>query len=251
MIKPFTAILSILFIGLILFLYSVSLEYYTDPDYAQKLDEKYFSILRGEIADSNLTLEEIERKKLEMWTIKAQIMDLGIGLIVTAFSLLLFFKTAEIEHFTDLSNLKSKDKPQLIMLSLVSWIFVPIAFCIYTLIKINRGDYGLDADGHDSYIKSMMFIVLLLFVLWIPLAIFVLLTTINTRLPAPLFIKLKNYGFYQVIIELLFDSLILFNVLLYMFFVYDGNFFLIPINITYTYVLCCLRAGQLNRYRLA
>jgi len=83
--------------------------------------------------------------------------------------------------------------------------------------------------------------------LLIPLNIFILLTTIKTKLPTKLFVKPVQYSRTTILWEMFFGFWLLLNLLCLIGFVTDGDHFSIPVNLFFTFILLTLRAGQMSR----
>ena len=60
---------------------------------------------------------------------------------------------------------------------------------------------------------------------------------------------LLKYNWFAIMIEVVFDLLILIDLIVLLFSIFDGNHLLIPLSMVYLYVLLCLRAGQLRRWK--
>jgi hypothetical protein len=225
----------ILIIGLGLFLYSLSLDYYTDKQVSEELISGSCDIGRT----------EYYKREAELRTNKTTLMDLGAGITVSAIVLLGFFFTKRIRNLSDLIKIKSISRTMIFILSNVIWLILIPGTHFYYIFRGGRGDYPPFADSIGIPIMTQ---IPLLLILMIPLNLFIGLTLIKSTIPTRIFIKADNYIGKSIFWEIFFGFWLLINLFCFVIFVTDGDHFSIPVNMFFTYVLLTLRAGQISKW---
>ncbi len=223
-------------IGLGLFSYSLTLPYYNDQKAADDLLNNSYSIDK----------QEYYKRDAELRTNKTTFMDLGAGIAIASWTILLFLLLTNTNTFSNFKNLKTFNKlTTFISANLVWLLLIPGTIWYYTF-RGGRGDYPPFAD--TIVIPIMTSITFFLFLL-IPLNIFLILTTLKTNLPTKLFVKADVYNRPAILWEIFFGFWLLINLLCLVGFVADGDHVAIPVNLFFTFVLLTLRAGQISKYK--
>lgn len=227
--------LFILLIGLGLFFYSLSMDYYKNNEAAEKLAAQ----------SNNIDKTEYYKQEANLRTSKVLFMDLGAGISISATVLLIFLFSSGIRRVSDLYKLKSINKTKTFILSNLAWlILIPGTYFYYTY-RGERGDYAPFADSVGIPIMAQISLILLLIV---PLNLFLGLAVMKSSTPANIFIKIQHYTKRAIFWELFFGFWILVNLICFVSLVSDGDHFSIPVNMFFTYILLSLRAGQLSKW---
>ena len=199
-----------------------------------------FIVYEKVLPDSNNYIQESQLR-----TNKIVFMDLGTGILLASLASFLFLWRGRIRVFSDFRNLKTMNRLMIFISSNIALLLmIPGAFWYYTF-RLMRGDYPPFADSVGIPIYSQTAFILLLF---IPLNIFLLLTTFRTNLPTKVFVKADNYNRYAILLELFFGLAILINILALIAFVIDGDHISILVSLFFSFVLLSLRAGQISKY---
>ena len=222
------------FVGLGLFLYSLTLPYYKDKELADKLIVNSYEIDK----------KEYYKKEAELRTSKTTLMDLGAGIAIASGVILIFLLLTKSKKILDLKNVKSLNKLAIFISANLVWLLLLPGTVWYYTFRGGRGDYPPFADSIG--IPLMTQIPLVLFLL-IPLNVFLILTTIKTNLPTRLFVKAENYNKRKILWEVFFGFWLLLNFVCLVSFVADGDHFSIPVNLFFTFILLSLRAGQISK----
>lgn len=228
------AILTLL-LGLGLFSYSLTLQYYTDQSSVDNLRNIPYQ------PDH----KEYYKKEAELRTNKVIFMDLGSGLAIASATILLFLIVTNVKTFQDFKNNTTLTKSSTFISANLVWLLLLPGTYWYYIFRGGRGDYPPFADSIG--IPIMMQIPVYLYLL-IPLNIFILLTTIKTNLPTRLFLRPNSYSRTAIMWEIFFGFLLLINLLCLAAFIADGDHFSIPVNLFFTFILLTLRAGQISKY---
>jgi hypothetical protein len=225
----------ILLIGLGLFSYSLTMDYYKDKRAAEELISKGY----------DLNKSDYYKKEAKLRTHKLTFMDLGAGIAIASLVFLGFFVIKHIKTISDLIQIKSINKTTIFVLSNVLWlILIPGTYWYYSF-RGARGDYPPFADSIGIPIFTQ---VPLLLILMIPLNLFIGLTMIKSTIPTQIFIRAYKYNGKAIFWELFFGFWLLINLFCLIVLVIDGDHFSIPVNMFLGYVLLTLRAGQINRW---
>ncbi len=185
------------------------------------------------------------KKEAELRTNKTTFMDLGSGIAITSATILIFLFFAKVKTFKDFRNNRTLTKTATFISANLVWLILIPGTYWYYIFRAARDDYPPFADSIG--IPLMTQIPFYLFLLF-PLNIFILLTTINTNLPAKLFPKPHKYNSTKILWEIFFGFWILLNFVCLIGFVIDGDHFSIPVNLFFTFILLTLRAGQISKY---
>lgn len=228
----------ILIIGLGLFSYSLTLPYYKDQKSADDLVVNSY----------NIDKSDYYKEEAELRTNKVTFMDLGSGIVIASVTILLYLIFTKVKTFKDFKNNKTLTKTATLILANLVWLILLPGTYWYYIFRSGRGDYPPFADSIG--IPLMTQIPFYLFLL-IPLNIFILLTTIKAHLPTRIFIRPNNYNKTTILWEIFFGFWLLINILCLVSFVTDGDHFLIPVNLFFTFILLTLRAGQISKYKQA
>lgn len=235
--KPRTITLIIFIIGAGLLSYSFTIPYYKDQEAANVLLDDYYD---------NMDRKEYYIQESELRTNKIVYMDLGAGLLLVSIASFLFLWRGQFGEFSDFKSLKTMNRLMIFMSSNIALLFmIPGAFWYYTF-RAMRGDYPPFADSVGIPIYSQTTFILLLF---IPLNIFLLLTTLRANLPTKVFVKADYYNRYVIFWELFFGLAILINALALLAFVVDGDHISTLASLFFCYILLSLRASQISRYK--
>ncbi|RYE24372.1 MAG: hypothetical protein EOP45_05880 [Sphingobacteriaceae bacterium] len=228
-------------VGLCLYGYSTQLDYYTNPEAKEKLDSE---------AGSNLDLVQDKQWKQHYYaetdklkTEKLFFEDLGSGLAIASATVLLFLLLKRVSSFTDLLLLQTMTRRQVLIFSNLIWLVMFPATWWYYTYRAERGDYPWFAD---TVIIPIMEQTLTYLIAFIPLNLFIWLTSIDSRLPTYVFIKPNSYDGREIMKEIFWSLWLLLNLLLLYGFIKDGDHLAIPVNLFFTFVLLNLRAGQVK-----
>ncbi|WP_131555234.1 hypothetical protein [Sphingobacterium deserti] len=171
-------------------------------------------------------------------------MDLGSGLAIASMTILLFLIFTKVKTFNDFKNNRTPTKTAVFIYANIVWLLLLPGTCWYYIFRGERGYYPPFADSIGIPLMTQISFYLLLL---IPLNIFILLTTLKTKLPTKLFIKPVQYSRTTILWEIFFAFWLLINLLCLIGFVIDGDHFSIPVNLFFTFILLTLRAGQMSR----
>lgn len=231
------AVSLVLLAGLGLFFYSLALPYYTD--------QQAFDALRNGYDYMSLNHADYYLKEAALKTHKVAYMDAGAGVAIAMATVLLFLGVSGIRTVADCKRITSFSKTKLIIASNLMWLLMVPGTYWYYLFRLRRGDFPPFADS--IAIPEAAQITLYLFAL-IPLNLFLLLTTLNARLPTRIFLKATQYGKAAVGWEVFFGALLLLIAILLVALVLDGDHVFILVNLFFAYVLLTLRAGQISKW---
>ena len=233
-ITPRIITIMTLILGIGLLAYSLTLPYYKDPKYQDDLLSNEYGI------------DEYRQKEAEFRTNKIIIMDWGTGIAIASATIFLFLLLTKTKKVSDFKNLQTLNKATIFIGSNVAWLLLlPGTFWYYNF-RLGRGDYPVFADSIGMPVMAQSMGLLLLFV---PLNIFLCLTTIRINLPAKLFIRADSYNRITIMWEAFFGFWLLANLLCFINFVANGDHVAIPVNLFFTLVLLTLRAGQISRHK--
>lgn len=224
-----------LLIGLGLFAYSFTLPYYKDQKLADDLISNSYEMEKS----------DYYKKEAGLRTNKVTFMDVGAGLAIASSTVLFFLLLTNVKTFQDFPNNRTLTKATTFISANLVWLILLPGTYWYYIFRSGRGDYTPFADSIGILLMTQ--IPFYLFLL-IPLNIFILLTTIKTKLPTRLFIKPDKYKRATILWELFFGFWLLLNSLFLVDFVADGDHFSIPVNLFFTFILLTLRAGQISKY---
>ena len=222
-------------IGLGLFSYSLTLPYYKDQKAAEKLIRSSYDF------DKN----EYYKIEAELRTSKKSFMDLGAGIAVASSVIFLFLSIFKVQTFYDLLNLTSLKDDKLFLRANQVWLLMIPGTIWYYAFRSIRADYPAFADNIAIPILGSISFFAFLF---IPLNIFLVITTYKSNLPARLLIKADKYTRPVVLWELFFGIFLIVNLICFFGFVLCGDHISIFVNLFFTLLLLTLRAGQISRY---
>lgn len=230
-------LLCILFfiLGLGLWVYSLTLPYYTDQKAVEEL----------RLNSYNLNREDYYHQEAQLRTNKTTWMDLGAGITIATGTILLFLLVTKTKTIADFKNLRTLSKFTAFTCANTLWLLLIPGTIWYYSFRGARGDFPPFADSIGLPIMGNIAILLLLV---IPLNIFLVLTTLKTNLPTKLFIKPTLYTKSTIAWEVFFSFWLLINLICLVFFVIDGDHISIIINLFFTFLLLTLRAGQMSKY---
>ena len=232
----------LLLIGLILYGYSTRLDYYTDTKAKEKLDSEAGGNL-GLVTDQQWKSHyyaEVDKLK----TNKLFYEDFGSGLAIASATVLLFLFWKRIKSFSDLKSIHSLTRKQIFIFSNIVWLIMFPATYWYYIYRGERGDYPWFAD---TVIIPIMSQTMVYFFAFIPLNIFIWLTSIDNHLPTNIFIIPDAYNSREIAKEIFWSAWLLLNLFFTYGFVMEGDHLSIPVNLFFTFVLLNLRAGQINK----
>lgn len=218
-----------------LFFYSFTLPYYKDQKLADDLIGYSYDMEKS----------DYYIKEAELRTSKLQFMDIGTGIAIASATILLFLLLTKVKTFQDFKNSRTLTKATTFISANLVWLLILPGTYWYYIFRDARGDYPPFADSIGILLMTQIPFFLFLF---IPLNIFILLTTIKTKLPTRLFIKPYKYRRATILWEMFFSFWLLLNLILLVSFVADGDHFSIPVNLFFTFILLSLRAGQISKY---
>ena len=233
--KPRMILILTFILGIGLFSYSLSLPYYRDQKSTDNLLNNAY----------NINKREYYQKEAELRTNKIMFMDLGTGIAIASGIIFLFLLLTKIKSFSDFKNLKTFNKVTVFIGANLAWLLLIPGTHWYYMFRGGRGDYPPFADSIGIPIMTEIPLYLFLF---IPLNIFLLLTTIKINLPTKLFVRADKYNRPTILWEVFFGFWLLVNLLCFISFVVDGDHFAIPVSLFFTFVLLTLRAGQISKY---
>ncbi len=237
MTKMRAVLILILLVGLGLFSYSLTMDYYKDKQAADKLISGSYDIGKS----------EYYKKESELRTHKVTFMDLGAGISIASIVILGFLIFKRIKTLSDLLKIKSINKTAIFIMSNALWLILIPGTYWYYFFRGGRGDYPPFADSIGIPIMTQ---IPFLLILMIPLNLFIGLTMIKSTIPSRIFIRADNYKGKAIFWEIFFGFWLIINLFCFVIFVMDGDHFSIPVNMFFTYVLLTLRAGQINKWTI-
>jgi len=240
-------ILMIFFIGIGIWIYSFTLLYYTDPLIKSQIDIKYRYVnsLPVNVSD-DVWKQEFYKLKEKLETNKRLFMDLGSGLAISSLTILMFFYFNNVSRPNDLNKIIFIKKTNLFILSNIAWILIiPGTFWYYSY-RLGRNDYPYWADSIGVPMYQDIFIGLILFV---PLNLFLWLTSKNLQFPIHVALKPIFHTTSSIFWEILFLSILIINLYFNFYYIVDGDHVFIVVNLFFTYILIVLRSGQINRQK--
>ena len=126
-------------------------------------------------------------------------MDLGTEIIIVSVTIFLFLLSTKIKSFSGFKNLKSLNKVTVFISANIAWLLLLPGTYWYYIFRSAQGDYPPFSDSIGIPIMTQISLFLFLFV---PLNIFLLLTTIKTNLPTKLFVKANKYNRQAILREI-------------------------------------------------
>jgi len=232
----------LLLIGLALYSYSTRLDYYTDTAAKEKLDSEASEKIGGDDYANFKFYYYTEVDKLK--TNKLFYEDFGSGLAIASTTLLIFLYWKKIKSFQDFKTTTSLTRKQIFIFSNLVWLIMFPATWWFYMYRGERGDYPWFADTVIIPIMSQTITYIIAF---IPLNIFLWLTSINNYLPTFVFIRPSTYNSKEIAKEIFWGFWLLVNLLFTYGFVLEGDHLSIPVNLFFTFVLLNLRAGQIKK----
>ncbi len=236
MFRPFLIIILLISVGLII--YTSSMPYYTNIKAKNALDNESVNVTTLNSKFKDHYYSELAKLK----TNRTFLEDLGSGLLISSVILLLTFLIFKIRTFTDLPRIKSLSKTAIWIITLIMWLALFPATLWYYGFRDDRGDYPWFADTIGIPIFTTGLTIIIGF---IPLIIFLFISTTSYRQPVNLFIKYQLYTLKQIVAEVFLALLLLLNVAIFIALVMDGDHATIPINLYFTYLILVLRAGNI------
>ena len=235
----------LLLIGLAFYGYSTRLDYYTDTKAKEKLDSEASSNL--DFATDNQWKNHYYTEVDKLITNKLFFEDFGSGLAIASATVLLFLFWKRVKSFSDFISIRSLTRKQIFIFSNLIWLIMFPATYWYYMYRAERGDYPWFADTVIIPIMSQTIVYILAF---IPLNIFIWLTSIDNHLPTTIFIRPNTYNGREIVKEIFWSIWLLLNLFFMYGFVLEGDHLSIPVNLFFTFVLLNLRAGQINKVRM-
>lgn len=226
-------------LGMGLWGYSLSMEYYTD---AEKMSE----------IEINVDLENPDyrqqywKAREELETNKRRYMDLGSGVAIASGVLWLVCLVGRVREIRDLHRIRSLDPKVLVgvtycvWLSGIFWIFAEMVFRAY------RNDFPWFAD---AIIIPIVEISVFIVIGCLPLAVLFAVSLPGSRHPVPIFIRTGKWTLRRIFWELFFDVQFLIAFFLTLLIIETGFHGVIPIFLFLDYLLLALRAGKLAGLR--
>lgn len=227
----------ILLIGIGLFSYSLTLPYYKDQKSGNELMFDAYKMEKSEYI----------KKEAELRTYKLVFMDLGSGLAIASSTILLFLIFTKVKSLDDFKNNRTFTIAETFIWANLVWLILIPGTYWYYYFRAGRGDYPPFADSIGIPLMTQIPVIWLML---IPLNIFIILTILKTNLPSRLYIKPEKYKVETILWEVFFGFWLLINLLFLGAFIADGDHLSIPVNLFFTYILLSLRAGQISRYEL-
>ena len=229
-------------IGLGIFIYSLSIPYFTDLKAKEKLENR-----NSEMSSSTENYQDykknyyVEIEKIK--TNKISLMDIGTGIVITTITILVFLYIQKIEKIKDFSKLKTMRLSSIYIYGNLIWLLLIPGTIWYYSFRGMREDYPAFADSIGIPIMQTIPVLLLAI---LPLNLFFYLTTLKSDFPAKLFEIREEYNWSGILTEIFWGFWILLNSLILIALIVDGDHISIPINLFFTYLLLNLRSGQIN-----
>ena len=232
------------FIGIGMFLYSLTMSYFTDIKAKEKLENLNY--------ETNSSIEEYQNYKKNYYTEiekiktnKILLMDVGAGIVIASLTILLFLYKQKIEKLSDFSKLKTMSKSSIYIYANFIWLLLIPGTIWYYTFRGMRGDYPPFADSLGIPIMQSIpvFIIAVL-----PLNLFIYLTTLKSNFPTKLFQVREVYNWKGIATEIFWGFWILLNLLIFFSTIKDGDHIMIPVNLFFTYLLLNLRSGKISSH---
>ncbi len=226
-------------IGLSFFVYSTRLNCYKDDKAKEALDR--------EASDHLLDKQWKQRYFSEVDNLKTNKLffeDIGSGLAIASMTVLLFLFRKRINSFRDFKSVQSLSRKQIFIFSNLVWLLIFPSIWWYYSYRGDRGDFPWFSDTVIIPIIDLSIFCLIAF---IPLNLFIWLTSIKSNLPTKLFVKSDYRTGGNISKNVFWYFCLLLNILALLMLIEDGDHLAIPVNLFFTFVLLSLRAGQLNR----
>lgn len=224
--------------GTALWIYSLSMEYYTDP---AKMEE----VARQVDLSPESKIGRVEyweaRKSLE--TNKRKYMDLGAGLMIASGLLFVFLLFQRVKTVRDLSRVRSLKPIWLIGLTYFVWLSGHFWIQCYLNFRQSRGDFPWFAD---SILIPLVEVSILIDFSCILLLILFMISLPNSRSGVPIFVRIRRCSFSNIFWELFFDGLLFVTLYLSGIMIYYGVHGFILVFLFMDYLMLSLRAGKLT-----
>lgn len=225
-------------LGTVLWIYSLTMEYYTDPE---KMEEIALQVDLSPASKFGKLDYWEARKTLE--TDKRKYMDLGSGLMIASGLLFFFFLFQRVKTVRDLNRVRSLKPIWLIGLTYFVWLSGHFWIRNNLNFRQSRGDFPWFAD---SIIIPLVEVSLLIDFGCILLLILFVISLPNSRTGVPIFVRIHRFSFSKVLWELFFDGLLLITLYITGIMIYYGVHGFILIFLFMDYLLLSLRAGRLH-----
>lgn len=226
--------LYLLIIGVVIASYSFFLPRYVDVEKKESLESDCF--------DGKITKDVYYAEVAKLTTPKNKLMDLGSGLAVFSAMILAFLFASKTATWSDFMKLSTKKKPFYYIASNIALLLlIPGSFWYYSY-RGARGDYPMFADSIGIPIYSE---VLIVFIMLIPMNLFLLLALMRSQFPAQLLYWPKRHQTRGVVWEVVFGLCLLLNLVFLVESVLGGDHVSIVVNICFVYIILSLRAGKM------
>ena len=231
--RPKLVFFILLIIGIVMLSYSCFLPRYEDPEKKEQLE---LDCMEGRI-DRDTYYEEVG----QLTTSKNRWMDFGSGLSVFSVVMLAFLFASRTTTWSDFQKLSTKKQPfYYIASNLALLLLIPGSFCYYSY-RGARGDYPMFADSIGIPLFNEA---LTIFILLIPLNLFLLLVLTRSYMPAQLLYWPKQHTTRSVVWEAVFGLCLLLDIVFLATSIYDGDHVSVIVNTFFIYVILSLRSGK-------
>ena len=219
-------------LGVGVLLYSLSLPYYKDQRAAEELQANAYDMHKVDYYTKDAALR----------TGKITYMDMGAGIAIASSAILLFLLITGLHTFSDFKRIRTPRRATIFIMTNMAWLSVAAGNIWYYIFRLGRGDYPPFADSIGIAVVPVTFAVLFMF---IPLNVFLLFSLFRSRLPCRIYKKADHYTAGLVLWEVIFDLLILSDLLYCIATIVDGDHINILVALYFLYILLSLRAGKI------
>lgn len=232
--RPRWVFLYLLIIGVAMASYSSFLPRYVDAEKKERLELDCF--------DGKITKDVYYAEVEELTTPKNKLMDLGSGLAVFSAMMLAFLFVSRTTTWSGFLELSTKRKPfYYITSNLALLLLIPGSFWYYSY-RGARGDYPMFADSIGIPIFSE---VLVVFLLLIPMNLFLYLVLSQSKMPAQLLFWPKRHDTRGVVWEVVFGLCLLLDIIFLTTSIIDGDHVSVIVDTFFIYMILSLRAGKM------
>jgi hypothetical protein len=225
----------ILFVGIVLLIYSLTMSKYTDQ-------ESYYQLCDGYMSNT-ISKEYFYQQVENISTNKMFIMDIGNGLITFSLFCLILSYYFKIRKWYDCLRTKAMTKVQILLLANIAWMMMIPGTYIYYYFRVLREDYPSFADTINIPIMiQTIFLVLCI----MPINLFILLTVWKSNLSTRILVFPKHCTFVTIAWEVVFSIILLLNIFCLILFIIDGDHISIIVSLCFLYILLSMRAGKIN-----
>ena len=192
--------------------------------------------------DGKITKDVYYAEVAKLTTPKNKLMDFGSGLAVFSAMMLAFLFATKTATWGDFMKHSTKKKPFYYIASNIALLLLILGSFWYYSYRGARGDYPMFADSIGIPIFSEA---LAMFIMLIPMNLFLLLALTQSKMPAQLLYWLKHHHTRGVVWEVVFGLCLLLNVICLVASIFGGDHVSVIVNAFYIYVILSLRAGKM------